>query len=125
MIEQPEALRLALWHKAMADEPKRNEGKRRLHRETEEELRRQHARIAELEAQLATTRAETTDLVLLDGELQESKRTVEYFKSQLSTLRASTIEECAKVCDEKGATKFSAAYALSANDCAAAIRGMK
>jgi len=42
MNAQPEALRLADWHKAMADEPKRNEAKRDKHRRTEAELRRLH-----------------------------------------------------------------------------------
>lgn len=36
----PLALQLADWHKAMADEPKRNEAKRDKHRRTETELRR-------------------------------------------------------------------------------------
>ena len=40
MTEKTEALRLADWHKAMADEPKRNEAKRDKHRRTEAELRR-------------------------------------------------------------------------------------
>lgn len=40
MSTQPESLRLADWHKAMADEPKRNEAKREKHRRTEAELRR-------------------------------------------------------------------------------------
>ena len=48
MSQQPEALRLADWHKAMADEPKRNEAKRDKHRRTEAELRRLHALNAEL-----------------------------------------------------------------------------
>ena len=42
MSAQPEALRLADWHKAMADEPNRNEAKRDKHRGTEIELRRLH-----------------------------------------------------------------------------------
>lgn len=46
--QQPEALRLADWHKAMADEPKRNESKRDKHRRTEAELRCLHEVNAEL-----------------------------------------------------------------------------
>ncbi len=42
MTKQPLALRLADWHRAMADEPKRNEAKRDKHRRTEAELRRLH-----------------------------------------------------------------------------------
>lgn len=41
--EKPDALRLADWHKAMADEPKRNEAKRDKHRRTDAELRRLYA----------------------------------------------------------------------------------
>jgi hypothetical protein len=40
---KPEALRLADWHKAMADEPKRNQVKREKHAATAAELRRLHA----------------------------------------------------------------------------------
>ena len=50
--QQPEALRLADWHKAMADEPKRNESKRDKHRRTEAELRRLHEVNAELVEEL-------------------------------------------------------------------------
>jgi hypothetical protein len=46
--KQPEAMRLADWHKAMADEPNRNESKRDKHRRTEAELRRLHEVNAEL-----------------------------------------------------------------------------
>lgn len=42
-MKQTEAQRLADWHKAMADEPKRNESKRQKHRETAAELRRLEA----------------------------------------------------------------------------------
>lgn len=41
------AQRLADWHKAMADEPKRNESKRQKHRETEAELRRLESEMQE------------------------------------------------------------------------------
>ena len=50
--DQPLALRLADWHRAMADEPKRNEAKRQKHRQTEIELRRLHAENEALRAAL-------------------------------------------------------------------------
>ena len=53
--EQPEALRLARWHKAMAGEPKRSESKRIKHKQTEVELQRLHNEVIDLQKALAAS----------------------------------------------------------------------
>jgi uncharacterized protein YlxW (UPF0749 family) len=103
--EQPEALRLADWHKAMADEPKRNESKREKHRRTEAELRRLHAELEELHAEcrvLVRQNGEWQAKVEADEALlQQALAALQYASSQLPLPHAREIEPTIKRLEER------------------------